>query len=119
MSVKQSTSCNNLDLIASHGALSALDHLRHGGDKDRRRHVTCMSTALSTLGADKVRAYIEALLDVLRVADHIHVEDAVLVESVDDVLGRNANSRDEELGAGVYDDGDEVIQFAFRVVIAM
>jgi hypothetical protein len=40
------------------------------------------------------------------VADHVHVEDAGAVETVDDVLGRDADGGDEELGAGVDDDGD-------------
>ena len=40
------------------------------------------------------------------------------MEALDDVHGRHANSRDEELGTGVNDDGDEVIEFAFGVVVA-
>ena len=51
-------------------------------------------------------------------ADHIHVEDAGFVETLDDVLGGYADGGDEELGAGVDDDGDEFVEFAFGVVIA-
>lgn len=51
------------------------------------------------------------------VADHVHVEDAGFVEALDDVFGRDADGGDEEFGAGVDDDGDEVVEFALCVVV--
>ncbi len=40
------------------------------------------------------------------------------MKALDDVHWRHANSGDEEFGTGVDDDGDEVIKFAFCVVVA-
>lgn len=94
-----------------------------------------MATTLTTLGADDVDAEIEALLDVLWVTDHVHldklawhmekfvswrtyVKDAVLVELLNNGAGRNTDSADEELGARVDDDVDELVKLALCVVIA-
>ena len=55
----------------------------------------------------------------LGVADHVHVEDAGFVETLDDVHWGDADGGDEELGAGVDDDGDEVVEFAFCVVVTV
>jgi hypothetical protein len=77
-----------------------------------------VSTALASLGADDIDAEIQALLDVLGVSNHVHVENARFVESVDDVLGGNANGGDEELGPAVDDDADELVELAFCVIVA-
>jgi len=53
------------------------------------------------------------------VPDHIHVEDTGFVEALDDVLGGDADGGDEETGAGVDDDGYELVEFAFGVVVAL
>jgi hypothetical protein len=52
------------------------------------------------------------------VANHVHVEDAGLVKSLDDMLGRDTDGRDEKLRARVDDDTHELIEFAFCVIIA-
>ena len=54
--------------------------------------MTATFTALST---DHVNAYFEALVDVLGVADHVHVEDASFVEALDNMDWRNADGRDK------------------------
>ena len=77
-----------------------------------------MSAALAALRADQVRAPLEALLDVLRVPDHVHVQDVVLVEFVDDGLRGDAHGGDEELRAGLDDDVDQLAELAFGVVVA-
>lgn len=77
-----------------------------------------MTTALTTLGADDINADIEGLLDVLGVADHVHAEDAGAVELLDDRLGGNTDSGDEELGAAVDDDVNELVELALGVVVA-
>ena len=77
-----------------------------------------MATALTALGADQVGTDVEAFLDVLGVADHVHVEDAVLVQLVDDGFGRDADGGDEESGAGFDDDVDQLVELAFGVVVA-
>ena len=55
----------------------------------------------------------------LGVADHVHVEDAVFVEALDDVLGRHADGGDKELGSAIYYYGDEIVQFALGVIVAV
>ena len=78
---------------------------RHGGDEDRGWHVAGVAAAFAALGADYVDTDVEAFLDVFRVPDHVHVEDAGGVEAVDDGFGRDADGGDEEFGAGVDYDG--------------
>jgi hypothetical protein len=52
------------------------------------------------------------------VADHVHVDDAVLVQLLNDVLRGDADGRDEELGAGLDDDVDQLVELALGVVVA-
>lgn len=78
-----------------------------------------MATAFAALGADHVGADVEAFLNVLGVPDHVHVEDAGFVEALDDGFGGDADGGDEEAGAGVDDDGYEIVEFAFGVVVAL
>lgn len=101
------------------GGFGVADGLDDGGDQDRGRGVTGVAAALTALGADDVDADVEALLDVLDVANHVHVEDAGLVQLLDDVLGGHADGADEQLGAGLDDDVDEAIKLALGVVIAI
>ena len=77
-----------------------------------------MAAAFAALGADHVDADVEAFLNVLGVADHVHVEDTGLVEALDNGFRGDANGGDEETGAGVDDDGYEIVEFAFGVVVA-
>jgi hypothetical protein len=77
-----------------------------------------VTATLATLSADDVDTEIEAFLDVLRVADHVHVDDAVLVQLVDNRLWWHAHGRDEEFRTGVDDDVDELVELAFCVVVA-
>lgn len=78
-----------------------------------------MATTLATLGADQIGTKVEALLDVLGVANHVHVEDAILVETVDDGLGWHTDGADEELRAGLDDDADQIVQLALCVIVAV
>ena len=96
----------------------ARDHLCHSGDEDGGGDVAGVAAPFAALGTDHVGADVEAFLDVLRVAYHVHIEHAVLVEAFNDVGGWNADGGDKELGAGVDDDGYEVVEFAFGVVVA-
>jgi hypothetical protein len=77
-----------------------------------------MSTTLTTLGTDNVDADIETFPDVLRVANHVHVENTIRVQSVNNSFWWNANSGDEEgsLGANYYI--DELVELAFSIVVA-
>ncbi len=54
----------------------------------------------------------------LGVSDHVHVENAIRVKLVHDVLRRYADGGDEELGAGLNDDVDKLVELSLGVVVA-
>lgn len=118
LAVEQTTSGNNLHRLAGQGALAALAQLGNGRDEDSCWDVAGVATALTTLGADDVGASIEGLLDVLGVADHVHVENAGGMELLDNGLGGDTDGADEQLGAALDDDVDEFIELALGVVVA-
>lgn len=118
LSVVDTTSSDNLHGLASHWAGLTLTHRLHGWDQDAGRDVTGMSTALATLRANEICTKSKALWYVLGMTDHVHVEDAVLVQTVDNSLGWDTDSRDEELSARVDDNRDELIELALGVVVA-
>lgn len=78
-----------------------------------------MSTTLATLRADNVDIKSETLGHVLGMTDHVHVEDAIRVEFIDDGLGGNTDGGDKELGAGADDDVDELAELALCVIVAV
>ena len=77
-----------------------------------------MTASFAALGAYHIGADVETFLDVFGVPDHVHVENAGFMEALDDVNWGDADSGYEQLGAGVDDDGDEIVKFAFCVVVA-
>jgi hypothetical protein len=78
-----------------------------------------VTTSFTTLSADQINADVEAFLDVLGVADHVHVEDASFVETVHHCLWGDTDGRDEEFNTRVDNNGDEFVKFAFGVVVAV
>jgi hypothetical protein len=50
--------------------------------------------------------------------DHVHVQDAMPMQTVYNGLWCHTDSRDEELGAAVDDDADEFVKLALSVVVA-
>jgi hypothetical protein len=78
-----------------------------------------VTTALTTLGADNINANIKGLLDVLRVAYHVHAEDAGTVELIDNSLGGNTDSRDEKASLFLDDNINELTELALGVVVAI
>ena len=78
-----------------------------------------MSTSLTTLSADHVDTELDTLRHVLWVTDHVHVKDAGLVDLLDNVLWWDSDSADKESGTRVDDNVNQVIEFAFRVVVAV
>lgn len=118
LAVVDTTGGDDLNGALEERALGVLAKVDNGGDEDGGGDVTGVATTLTTLGADDVDAEVEALLDVLGVSDHVHVDDAGSVKSIDDVLGRDTDSRDEELGAGLDDDVNELVELALCVVVA-
>lgn len=118
LSIEETTRSNDLDLVAERRLLT-LAHGRNSGNENGCRDIASVSTTLATLGTDKIGADVETLLDVLGVSDHIHVEDAVLVQLVDDLFWWDTNGGDEEARAGLDDDVYELAELAFCVVVAM
>ena len=118
LATEDATSGDDLHLLAGERRFVALDHLNRGGDEDRCRCVASVSTTLATLRADDVNTEVETLLDVLGVTDHVHVEDAVLVQLIDNGFGWDTDGGDKELSARVDDDVDELVQLALGVVVA-
>lgn len=118
LAVEQTTSSNDLDGLASHWALAALDELGHGWDKDRGRNITSVSTTFASLCANDVCTSIKRLLDMLRVANHVHVENTSGVQLLDDWLGRDSDSANEELCAALNDNVNKFIKLSLGVVIA-
>ena len=117
--VEDTTCSNDLHWLASHGRLVALAETDNLWDQDGCWDISSVASSFTTLGADHVDAELEALLDVLGVADHVHVEDPGFVELVDDLLGWDTNGGDEETGAGVDDDVNEFAELALGVVVAV
>ena len=54
-----------------------------------------MTASFTALSANHVNAYFQALVDVLRVANHVHIEDAGFVETLNDMDWRDADCGDK------------------------
>ena len=118
LTVVNTTSGNDVNGTTSERGLVALDGLNDGGDEDSGGNVTSVTTTLTTLGADDIDTDVNALLDVLDVANHVHVGNTSLVELVDDGLGGDTDGRDKQLGAGLDNNVDELIELALGVIVA-
>ena len=119
LAVIDATSSNDLYRSARHWASLALDEIDNGGNQNSCGNIAGMSSSLTTLCTDDIDAEIEALLNVLGVSNHVHVRNASFMEAFDDMLGRNANGGDKELGAAVNDDAHKLVEFAFRIIITI
>lgn len=115
--VGNTTGSDDVDGLAGQGRGLALDAVDALLPEDGGGGRAGVATTLTTLGADDVDAALESLLDVLGGTDHVHDKDVVLVETVDDVLGRDTDGTDEELGTLLNDDGDELVELALGVVV--
>jgi hypothetical protein len=119
VTVEQTTSRDNLHGLAGQRALLALDQLGNGGDEDGGRDITSVATTFTTLSTDNIDANIQALGNVLGVTDHVHAEDTGTVELLDNGLGGNTDSRDEQASLLGDDDIDELAELALGVVVAV
>lgn len=119
LAVEETASGDTLNGLTSQwgGGFSA--HLGNGGNEDGGGDVTGMAATFAALRTDHIRTDVKALLDVLGVADHVHIENACLVESVDDWFRGHTDGGDEEFGAGVDDNVNELVKFALGVVVTV
>lgn len=92
LTAENTTCSDDLYGLTSHGALVAFAKCGDRWNENGRRHISSVATTLTSLCADHVRSEFEALLDVLWVSDHVHVENAGLVKTLNSGLGRNADS---------------------------
>jgi hypothetical protein len=106
LTIEKTAGRNDLHIFASEGGLPASAHGGNSWDQDGCGNIASVSTSLATLCANDIDTKIKALLNVLWVANHIHVEDAMAMQLVDDLFRRDADGGDEELSAGLDDDVD-------------
>lgn len=118
LAIVDTTSSDDLDGLSSHRAGLAFAQSNNRRDQYRCRGIASVSAALATLCADDIDTEIKALLDVLGVTDHVHVKDAVLVQFLDNSLGRNTDGGNEELRAALNDHIDQFVQLALCVIVA-
>jgi len=117
LTVEDTTGSNNLHILASQWGLLATAQSCNSWNQDGGWDISSVSTTLTTLCADDINTESKALGNVLGVTDHVHVEDTVLVELVDDGLWWHADSGNEELSAGLDDDINELAELALGVVV--
>ncbi len=101
LTVVKTASGNNLNLLSSQRALLVLAELQDRWDKNSGRHIASVTTTFTALSADHIYANVKAFLNVLGMANHVHVENASLVELLDDGFWWNADGGDEELRTAV------------------
>lgn len=75
-----------------------------------------MSSAFSSLRADNINTNVECLLDVFRVADHVHNGDASFVKLLNDLLCRNTDGANEKCSLLLDDDVNKFRKLSFCVV---
>lgn len=119
LAIVDTTSSDNLNGTASERRLVLLANIDNGRNKNSRGDIAGVATTLTTLGADDVDAKVKALLNVLDVADHVHVDDAIGMELVDNSLRGHADGRDEKLSALLDDDIDELVQLTLGIIVAV
>lgn len=117
LTVVDTTSSDDLNGAAGERRLVLLANIDNSGDEDGCGDIASVATTLTTLSANDIDAEVEALLDVLDVTDHVHVNNAIGVELVNDSLGGNTDGRDEELSALLDDNVDELVELTLGVIV--
>lgn len=118
LAVEDAAGGDDLDWLSGHGRRLALDELDNSGDENGGWDVAGVAASLATLGDDEIDTEIKALLHMLWVADHVHVENAICVEPLDDVLWWDTDGRDEDLCTALNNDINELVELALRVIVA-
>lgn len=118
LSVVDTASGDDLDVLASHWGLLALAKLDNGWDENGGWGISGVSASLTALGADHINTEVEALLNVLWVPDHVHVKNTVCVELVDNRLWWDTDGGNEKLSTGLDNNIDELVELALGVIVA-
>lgn len=119
LAVEETAGGDDLHGLAGQRALVSLDQGSNGRDEDRSGDITSVAATLATLGADEINTKLEALLDMLGVSDHVHVENSGLVELLNNVLGWDTDGGDEETSTRVDDNVNEGIELSLGVIVAI
>lgn len=111
------TTCgDDEDRLAGEGGLVTAANIDNAGGEDGEGDVSGVSTSLSTLEDDHVNTGLDDLRSVFGVADDTSNDDLGTVELLNHVSGRDTDSRDEELCAGLDDDIDQLGKLTLGVI---
>ena len=116
-SVVDRAGTDHVDGLSGERRGATFDGIDARGDKDGSGCVASVASTFTGLGTDEVDADVQGLLDVLGVSDHVHDNDASLVQTFDDVHGRNTDCADEQARLLLDNDVDEFIKLTFLVVV--
>lgn len=119
LSVEETSGSNDLNRLARHWADLSFDELGNSWNEDGCWDISGVSTTFTTLCADDVDTECKTFGDVFWVSDHVHVENAGLVELVDNVLWWNTYGRNKEFRAGLDDNISKLIKLSLGVVVAV
>jgi len=92
-------------------------HVHDGRDQDAVGDVARVSATLTALRAHHVDTQLQSLDGMLGVSDHVHDQNAGVMQPVDDALGRDAHGGHKQLGARLDGDVDQLVQLAVGVVV--
>lgn len=79
LTIEQTACCHDLYWLTCQWAFPSFTQLCHCRDQDRGRDIAGMSSSFATLSTYDIGTGIQALLNVLWVAYHVHVEHACLM----------------------------------------
>lgn len=75
-----------------------------------------MPTCFSALRTDDVCASLTRLCHMLGMTDHVHIQDAILVEFVDDVLWSHTYGGHKQFSTSRNDDINQLVQRSFGII---
>ena len=78
-----------------------------------------MASTFAALGTDNIGTTVECLLYVFGMTDHVHVEDTMLVEFLNNMLWWDTDGRDKELSTRLNDNVNELVKLTLGVIVAV
>lgn len=119
LAVEDAAGGDDLDWLSGHWRGLALDELDNSWDENGGWDITGVATSLTTLCDDEINTEVKALLHMLWVSDHVHIENAICVEPLDDMLWWDTDGRDEDLYATLNNDINELVELALGVIVTV